>query len=60
MAFGVVNLVGLTVVAWAYRDAFASLWCVYAAVSSVLVLVHLAHRPEERAPRRTASDAHAG
>lgn len=40
-AFGVVNLVGLVVVALAYADAFASLWCVYAAVSSVLVLVHM-------------------
>lgn len=39
--FGVVNLVGLTVVAIAYVDAFASLWCVYAALSSVLLLVHL-------------------
>lgn len=38
VAFGVVNLVGLTIVAIAYVDAFASLWCVYAAVSSVLIL----------------------
>jgi hypothetical protein len=60
VAFGVVNVLGLTLVAWAYRDAFASLWCVYAAVSSVLVLVHLAHRPDDRAPRRAVSDAHAG
>lgn len=58
VAFGVVNLVGLTVVALAYRDAFASLWCVYAAVSSVLVLVHLAHRPDRVAARR-ADDVHA-
>jgi hypothetical protein len=60
VAFGVVNVVGLSLVAWAYRDAFASLWCVYAAVSSVLVLVHLARRPDDRAPHRTPSDAHAG
>lgn len=43
VAFGVVNLVGLTVVALAYRDAFASLWCLYAALSSLLVLAHLVH-----------------
>ncbi|MDN4171496.1 hypothetical protein QWY28_00920 [Nocardioides sp. SOB77] len=46
VAFGLVNLVGLTVVAVAYREAFASLWCLYAALSSLLVLVHLALRPE--------------
>jgi hypothetical protein len=40
-AFGAVNLVGLTVVALAYAEAFASLWCVYAAATSVLVVVHL-------------------
>ena len=44
-AFGVVNLVGLTVVAVAYTEAFASLWCVYAALTSVLVLVHLRRAP---------------
>lgn len=47
-AFGVVNLVGLTVVAFAYAKAFASLWCVYAAITSVLVLVHLATRARGR------------
>lgn len=40
-AFGVVNLVGLTAVGIAYADAFASLWCVYAAFSSVLILAHM-------------------
>lgn len=53
VAFGVVNLVGLTAVGLAYRDAFASLWCVYAAVSSVLVLVHLAHRPDREPAEKT-------
>jgi hypothetical protein len=41
VAFGVVNLVGLTVVAIAYAEAFASLWCVYAAATSVLVAAHM-------------------
>jgi hypothetical protein len=44
VAFGVVNLVGLTAVALAYAQAFASLWCVYAALSSVLVAVHMVQR----------------
>ena len=50
VVFGVANLVGLSVVAWLYTDAFVSLWCVYAAIVSVLVLAHLLRRrrlPEE-------------
>ena len=45
IAFGVLNLVGLTVVALAYVEAFASLWCVYAALTSVLILVHMRRSP---------------
>jgi hypothetical protein len=44
VAFGWVNLVGLSVVGVAYQDAFASLWCLYAAAASVLVLVHMVRR----------------
>lgn len=44
VAFGVVNLVGLTVVALVYAEAFASLWCVWAAASSVLMAVHMRRR----------------
>jgi hypothetical protein len=44
VAFGVVNLVGLLVVAVAYVEAFASLWCVYAALTSCLVVVHMVRR----------------
>jgi hypothetical protein len=51
IAFGVVNLVGLTVVAIAYAEAFASLWCVYAALTSVLVLVHMIGRRRRTAVR---------
>jgi hypothetical protein len=59
VAFGVVNVVGLSLVAWAYVDAFASLWCVYAAASSVLVLVHLTHRSApDREPARDDVRAH--
>lgn len=53
IAFGLVNLVGLTVVAIAYAEAFASLWCVYAAATSVLVLVHMVGRRRRAAMRRT-------
>ncbi|CUR54577.1 conserved membrane hypothetical protein [metagenome] len=44
VAFGLVNLAGLLVVAVAYLDAFASLWCVYAALTSALVVVHMIRR----------------
>jgi hypothetical protein len=51
VTFGVLNLVGLVVVALVYVQAFASLWCVYAAAASVLVLVHMIRR-------RRLADAH--
>lgn len=42
--FGLLNLVGLSVVGLAYREAFASLWCVWAALASVVVLLHMLQR----------------
>ena len=44
VAFGWVNLAGLVLVAVVYEDAFASLWCVYAALTSTLVMVHMIRR----------------
>lgn len=44
IAFGWVNLVGLGVIAIVYAEAFASLWCVWAALSSVLIMVHMYRR----------------
>jgi len=41
VAFGVANLVGLGLVAVFYSREFASLWCVFAAAASVLILVHM-------------------
>ncbi|MDR3665106.1 MAG: hypothetical protein P4L86_32765 [Mycobacterium sp.] len=52
VAFGVFNLVGLLVVAELYFQAFASLWCIYAAVTSVLVLVHMTLRRRLPDPHR--------
>jgi len=52
VAFGVLNLVGLVVVAVLYVQAFASLWCVYAAAASVLVLVHMVRRRRLPDPHR--------
>lgn len=44
VAFGVVNLVGLTLIALLYIEGFVSLWCLQAAAASLLVLVHLIRR----------------
>jgi hypothetical protein len=44
VAFGWLNLVVLTVVAFAYVQAFVSLWCVFAACASGLVLLHMVRR----------------
>jgi hypothetical protein len=52
VAFGVLNLVGLVVVAVTYREAFASLWCIYAALMSALVLLHMIRRRRLSDPQR--------
>lgn len=44
VAFGALNLIGLVTVAIFYAQAFASLWCIFAAVSSVLILIHMIRR----------------
>ncbi len=58
VVFGVANLVGLAVVAWLLRDAFVSVWCVYAAVVSVLVLVHMLRRRRTEATRTPGGPGH--
>ncbi len=52
VAFGLANLVGLIVVAVLYFEAFASMWCIYAAMLSVLVLVHMVRRRRLPDPHR--------
>ncbi len=52
VAFGTLNLVGLTLVAIAYQEAFASIWCVIAAMSSVLILLHMYRRRRLPDPHR--------
>lgn len=44
VAFGLLNLVGLVVVAVLAIRGFASLWCIYAAAASILVLLHMLRR----------------
>lgn len=47
LAFGVANVVGLSLAAIVRYEAVTSVWCLYAALASVLILVHL--RTERRA-----------
>ena len=48
-AFGVANLAAVVVLAWLQTSALTSLWCLWAAVSSVAIAAHLrhGHRPED-------------
>lgn len=40
-AFGAVNLVAVVVLAWQVAGGFASLWCVWAAITSVVIDLYL-------------------
>ncbi|MGE2716719.1 DUF6629 family protein [Mycolicibacterium litorale] len=52
VAFGAINLVSVVIVAVVYVQAFASLWCVAAAIASVLVFVHMRRRRRLPDPHR--------
>lgn len=52
VAFGVLNLIGLTVVGLLYTQAFASLWCIYAAATSLLIAAHMYLRRRLPDPHR--------
>jgi hypothetical protein len=45
-------LIGLVVVAVVYVEAFASVWCIYAAAVSMLVMVHMMRRRRLSDPHR--------
>ncbi len=41
--FGAANLVAAAFLAWLSKSSFISLWCVWAAITSVAIVVHLRH-----------------
>lgn len=51
-AWGAVNLVAVVVLAWVTQAGFVSLWCVWAAVTSVAIALHL--RYSSPAPEASA------
>jgi len=46
--FGAVNLIAVCLLAWLYTSAFISLWCLWAAVTSVAIDVHLRRSRQSR------------
>jgi hypothetical protein len=52
VVFGIVNLVAVGLLAWLLAAGLASLWCAWAAVTSVLIALHLRtrRRAEETLP----------
>jgi hypothetical protein len=48
--FGAINLPVIALLALAAPSGFASLWCAWAAVTSVMIAAHLRRRPEEERP----------
>ncbi len=55
--FGVLNLVAAVIVGWAYLSGFASLWCFFAAATSVLIWVHMRGRHREPGPHRRREES---
>jgi hypothetical protein len=47
-AYGWVNLAAVGLLAWVDQSAFVSLWCGWAAVTSLLIDLHLRYAPRER------------
>ncbi|MDH3260215.1 MAG: hypothetical protein OEM84_04495 [Acidimicrobiia bacterium] len=61
VAFGVVNLIAVSLIAWLLASGLASLWCAWAAVTSLLIARHLRHADRSRSPQPTVvSDMSAG
>lgn len=50
VAFGKANLVALPVLALLYSEALASLWCAWAAVTSIIIVAHLRQVASTAAP----------
>jgi hypothetical protein len=48
--WGVLNVPAIVLLAWLQQSAFISLWCVWAALSSVAVLIYLRRMSDPKAP----------
>ena len=59
LAFGVANLVVVIALAWLMANALISLWCAWAAITSIVIDLRLRHHNREREDRRRTTDADA-
>ena len=50
--FGAVNLLAVCALAWADRNGFVSLWCAWAAITSIAIAAHLRRVTREPAGSR--------
>ncbi len=55
--FGVANLVAAVLLAWLSKSSFISLWCVWAAFTSILMVAHLHRTDLRRAGRERSAGA---
>lgn len=60
IVFGGLNLAVVAGLAWLMQDGLISLWCVWAAITSVLVAVHLRRVAAGRSPGLGRADARVG
>lgn len=49
-AWGAINLVAVAVLAWVNQTGFISLWCVWAAITSIAIAAHLRYASPEPQP----------
>lgn len=48
--WGAINLLAALTLAWVSRDGFISLWCLWAAITSIAIAIHLRHGPQRAEP----------
>jgi hypothetical protein len=49
--FGVINLIAAGLLAWLNKNGFISLWCVWAAITSIAIAVHLRYAEQQQPPQ---------
>lgn len=55
--FGIVNLAAVAVLEWLTKSGLTSLWCVWAAITSVIIVVHLRAVNKTRVPAPSRSES---
>ena len=58
--FGAANMVAVLVLAWLYETAFISLWCAWAAITSISIALWLRAGAGDGRPSRATDDMPSG